>query len=247
MDPEPEPCEVVDVPEDPSKRFVALVKRELGARSVLFHAEGELPEDETVATELPDGRYVEAVFATPPSDLRAMTRRLEMLVGAFEGLAGQDSPQKRREPPAVSLKKELRALVKRSRGVDATVIDAHSPVVWASATNDDDTDEGSVNARNLRFRAIEELRALPQMAALHRGGHLALSVREDTFGYVVRSFAGIYVLGVVFDHAFDEIRGERALRDALPRVERLVLALPPLDPEPVPAGVVAMRPRRRRR
>jgi hypothetical protein len=84
------------------------------------------------------------------------------------------------------------------------------------------------------------------MGALHRGGHLALSVREDTFGDVVRSFAGIYVLCVVFDHAFDEIKAERALRESLPRVERLVLALPPLDPEPVPAGVVALRPRRRR-
>jgi hypothetical protein len=55
------------------------------------------------------------------------------------------------------------------------------------------------------------------------------------------------VLGVVFDHAFDEIRAERAVRDSLQRVERLVLVLPPLEPDPVPAGVVALRGRRRRR
>jgi hypothetical protein len=233
------------VSQDPSKRFVSLVKRELGAKSVLFHADGEPAENDAVAAELPDGRFVEAVFATPPDDPKAMRRRLEMLVGAFEGLAGQ-APQKRRDPPAVSLKKELRALVKRSRGCDAAVIDAHSPVVWASATSDDEKDEAGGDARALRIRAIAELRALPQMSALHRGGHLALSVREEDFGYVARSFAGIYVLGVVFDHAFDEIRAERALRDSLARVERLVLALPPLEPDPVPAGVVALRPRRRR-
>lgn len=247
MDPGADPCEMVLVPEDPSKRFVALVKRELGAKSVTFHDEGEAPEEDAVAVELPDGRFVEAVFPDTPDDVQAMTRRLEMLVGAFEGLTGQEAQQKRREPPALSLKKELRALVKRSRGADATVIDAHSPVVWASATDDDDTEEEAVKARELRFRAIAELRALPQMAALHRGGHLALSLREETFGYVVRSFAGIYVLGVVFDHAFDEIRAERAVRDSLQRVERLVLVLPPLEPDPVPAGVVALRGRRRRR
>jgi hypothetical protein len=56
------------------------------------------------------------------------------------------------------------------------------------------------------------------------------------------------VLILVFDKAFDMIRAERALREGLPVVERLVLALPPMDPEPGPtAGVIAIRRPRRRR
>ncbi|NUO49634.1 MAG: hypothetical protein HOV80_12325 [Polyangiaceae bacterium] len=231
--------------DDTPARFVALVMRELGAVDVIFREADDPPNEDAVAASLPDGRFVEAELATPPDDVQALSRRLEMLVGAFEGLA-QSLAQKRREPPAVMLKKELRSLVKRSRGVGAAVIDAKSPVVWASAGLDDSESDAAKASADLRERAIGEVRSLPQISALHRGGHLALSLREDTFGYVVRSFAGIYVVCVVFDHAFDEIRAERALRESLPRVERLVLALPPLDPEPVPAGVVALRPRRRR-
>jgi hypothetical protein len=65
---------------------------------------------------------------------------------------------------------------------------------------------------------------------------------------VARSFASIYVLIVVFESPFDELRAEQAIEDGLPRIERLVLALPPLDPKPSPiASVISMRGRARRR
>jgi hypothetical protein len=96
-------------------------------------------------------------------------------------------------------------------------------------------------------RAVAEVRALPQMATLHKGGHLHSSLSEPAFGYVAHSFAAIYVLLLVFDAAFDELRAKRALVQALPTIERLVLALPPLDPEPRLAGVVALRGRGRGR
>ena len=52
----------------------------------------------------------------------------------------------------------------------------------------------------------------------------------------------------LFNKILDMLRAERALRDGLPIIERLVLALPPLDPEPSPrAGVIALRRPRRRR
>jgi hypothetical protein len=55
-------------------------------------------------------------------------------------------------------------------------------------------------------------------------------------------------LTLVFAAAFDELRAERAVLESLPRIERLVLALPPLNPEPPRqgAGVVSMRRPRRR-
>jgi hypothetical protein len=99
----------------------------------------------------------------------------------------------------------------------------------------------------LTARAIREVRALPALAEIPKGRHLTHMAREDAFGCVARSFAGIYVFIVVYDGPFDELRAERTIGDGLPRIERLVLALPPLEPEPAPnAGVMALRPGRRR-
>lgn len=94
-------------------------------------------------------------------------------------------------------------------------------------------------------RALDEVRSLPILASLHRGGHLHHAERGSDFGFIARSFAGIYVLIVVFTTAYDELRAERAVQHSLPVIERLVLALPPLDPTPM-AGAMAMRRVRRR-
>jgi hypothetical protein len=99
--------------------------------------------------------------------------------------------------------------------------------------------------RQCVMRALLEVRELPDLAALKRGGHLRQMVGEPGFGYVARSFAAIYVLVVVFDAPYEELLVKRAIAQALPIIERLVAALPPLDPRPT-AGVAALRPRRRR-
>ncbi len=77
-----------------------------------------------------------------------------------------------------------------------------------------------------------------------RGGHLHHAARGGPW-FVARSFAGIYLLVVVFEGEYDELRAERAIIEGLPRVERMVMALPPLDPEPAPtADVIRLRRRR---
>ena len=96
-------------------------------------------------------------------------------------------------------------------------------------------------------RAILLVRGLPATATLPRGGHVSHSTSEPDFGCVARSFGGIYVLVVIFGGAFDELRAKRAVVHALPTIERLVLALPPVDPSPTTSGAVALRSAAQRR
>jgi hypothetical protein len=117
------------------------------------------------------------------------------------------------------------------------------------ATTPDDHDEDGVftgSEPELTRRAIAAMRGLPGIDSLHKGRHLRHVERGDDF-YLALSFSGIYLLCIVFDAPFDELRAEKSAHESLPRIERLVQALPPLDPEPQPmGGVIAMRGRRRR-
>lgn len=98
-------------------------------------------------------------------------------------------------------------------------------------------------------RAITAIRALPSLEGLHKGKHLRHVEREGGAFYLALSFSGIYILVIVYDEGFDELRASSAASESLPRIERLVLALPPLDPDPPQpmGGVVALRGRRPRR
>jgi hypothetical protein len=148
----------------------------------------------------------------------------------------------------IPLNAESRARVER-------IQESHRDLIAVIDRDDDDDDDERTSATPapgtpspLTTRAVADIRGLPATAQLHRGGHLAYNKREDHYGVVARSFAAIYVLILVFDKAFDMLRAERALREGLPIIERLVLALPPFDPEPAPrAGVIALRRPRRRR
>ena len=157
--------------------------------------------------------------------------------------------------PVASPKTNVIPLNPESRARIARIHDSHRDLIAAIGGEDDEADDERSSATPppgapspLTTRAVAEVRALPATAMLHRGGHLAYNRRDEHYGVVARSFAAIYVLILVFDKAFDMIRAERALREGLPIIERLVLALPPMDPEPAPtAGVIAIRRPRRRR
>lgn len=100
---------------------------------------------------------------------------------------------------------------------------------------------------SLARRAVRAVRGIGGLGAQARKGkHVRHAEQGDDLGYIAISFSGIYVLVLAFPGPFDELRAERAATDALPRIERLVLALPPLDPDPQPMGdVIAIRKRRR--
>jgi hypothetical protein len=246
-------------------RFLALVRRELGALDVvLLEAEQDAADDPCeLRCRLPDGSGIGARFAAPPLDRDMKQRRLEMLASTFDAVV-EDTTQRRRSRPPVeqSLHDELSALCTRAGAVNAIVIDAHSPVEWGAARPQEaiplgraSTPPGPPDARDdhkpepdtavVSRRALHAVRAWPELDALRKGKHIRHVERAGEAPFIAHSFAGIYLLVVVFDAPFDELRAERAILDALPRIERFVLALPPLDPVPQ-AGIMALRRPRRR-
>lgn len=122
-----------------------------------------------------------------------------------------------------------------------------SPIPAESTPMMSEGDGDTLELSDVTRRAIGTIRRLPDLDGLHKGRHLRHVEREQSF-MLALSFSGIYILCLVFEGEFDELRAERAAADALPRVERLVFALPPLDPDPPQpmGGVVALRGRRRR-
>jgi hypothetical protein len=250
-------------------RFLALVRRELGCEDARVLDAGDEGGREANALEarLPDGRLVSARFAEVPPDFEAKLRRLEMLVSTFDAVIDESQTTRRSRPPVTSsLHDELVALCTRSSALNAVVIDANSPIIWGAAQaaglaigSPDDSAELHVqqaandgeryDARTLAAsrRAVEIVRSWEDLTALRKGKRLRRIEREGDVPLVAHSFAGIYVLVLAFAGAFDELRAERAVLEALPRIERLVLALPPHDPAPLQgAGAVALRRPRKR-
>jgi hypothetical protein len=252
------------------ERFLALVRRELGAEDTrVLEAETEAPAGElSLSCRMGDGRTVVATFATAPADREAKQRRLEILTSTLDAAIDEAEPGRRARAPVTStLHDELSALCARAAALNVIVIDANSPVVWGAAhpegvvaqppmassprmaeTPANDEGERGGGMAVASRRAVLAARALPDIAALRKGKHVRSVARDAEVPFVAHSFASIYLLVVVYDQPFDELRAERAIVDSLPRIERLVLALPPLDPPPPfqGAGAVAMRRPRRR-
>lgn len=77
----------------------------------------------------------------------------------------------------------------------------------------------------------EEIATKPEVQ-LRRGTGLHLvRTTPPNHAYVAESFASIYVLVLFFDREFDPFTNRNRVRDALPRIERLTLALPPPERE----------------
>ena len=100
--------------------------------------------------------------------------------------------------------------------------------------------DGTRRHHLLVMRAIAEVRS-----AIQPGTPPLRHERVDRpdYSYVIRSFATIYRLIVVFPGPAPELQVEGPILRALPAIERLVLALPPIDPDPG-GRVVRLRPLR---
>ncbi len=65
-------------------------------------------------------------------------------------------------------------------------------------------------------------------------------VHDQGFGLLSRTFANIYRLVLVFDSDFSELHAEGAVVHVLPAIEKLVLALPPIEPPPKGGRVIRL-------
>jgi hypothetical protein len=248
------------------ERFLAFVRRELGAREavVLDEVPRELAaEARDLCCELPDGRFVVARFDVTVTEPASKQRRLEMLASTFGDLAEEGKAGRTSRPPAArSLQEELRSAAARAGAVNALVIDANSPVLWGAARADGlgsewpvaggegeppDAAPDAARVALVSRAALKRVLAVADLAGLRKGRHVRHVERDGPEAFAAHSFAGIYLLILAFEAPFDELRAERAIIESLPRIEQLVLALPPLDPSPVAgAAVIAMRRRRSR-
>ena len=260
-------------------RFLALVRRELGAVEVRVleadDAAVSSPEALELRAPLPEGRMLSVRFPAELEDRAAKVDRLDTLAATFDPALLEPPPRRSRPSPATSLLEELKALCERTGAVNALVIDANSPVVWGAAHPEgligdapldstpvvpiagprprppahDDASPGAAEARvkNTSRRALRAIRGLIAASSLRKGKRVRHIERAGSAPYLAHSFAGIYLAVAVFDAPFDELRAERAMVEALPRIERFVLALPPLDPSPrTGGGVISIRRSRRR-
>jgi hypothetical protein len=246
-------------------RLLAFVCRELGAQEAVVMDPGAAPPRSDEARELrclrPDGRTVIARFEVAPADREAKLRRLEMLVGTFTSTLEEPMPGPHGRPPAAALlQEELQELCSRAAALNVVVIDANSPVVWGAAKAEGLATDWSTGAGTERpvvtapdndsavirasRAAVDSLRGDRDVSSSRKGKHVRHIERAGDVPFVAHSFAGIYWLLLVFDAPFDELRAERAMLESLPRVERFVMALPPMDPSPQ-AGARAMARRRR--
>lgn len=91
----------------------------------------------------------------------------------------------------------------------------------------------------LHARALAEVRAWaskdqPRDTSLRHLRH------DPGLSYLARSFAGIYMLVLYFSEPFSELHVEGTALHVLPLIERYVLSLPPVDPDPPRGRVVRM-------
>ncbi len=227
------------------ERLLGLVKQELGASDARIELGGEAPNDDRlVVTSLGEPAFrVVAVFSAPVVDRAAAESRLSALVSGFGdtvghsvmSLAGLPLPQ---DSARARLDAELTYLATRSGAARAVVFDLSSPVIWGASL----VDGVAAAAANRDVELwVSELRSRAEELRSARG-HVVRLTLADGAECLARMFAGIYVLSLAFRGALSEPVAVGALLHAAEAVERLVLALPPI--EPPPGGRVIRLPRR---
>lgn len=125
----------------------------------------------------------------------------------------------------------------RAAGIDETMVQRWSHRVQRLADL-----EPEWTAPDWR-EAIQIAVAVAAARAQCRGGRAPERVAEhaDAWGVFAKGFAQIYLLALVYDGPYSELHAEGPVVRALPHIETLVLSLPPVEPPPRGAKVIALR------
>lgn len=134
-------------------------------------------------------------------------------------------------PEWAALVRALVALAERTGAQNAFVTDAWGHL-WCRARAPERPERVLALARTVVDRAAKPL---------VRGGRIDEGAFGDDGGWYARSFAGVYLVLIVFDRAIDHELVRAALIDALPAIEALTLALPSPDGPGSASGAAKMR------
>jgi len=128
---------------------------------------------------------------------------------------------------------EVRELLAKP-GASATFLSRESDRIRSESRS-----ENAWRHHLLVSRAVRGVRK--SFGADTQGAHLREMVHRPESSYLARSFASIYCLLLVFDGAFSELHAEAAAVHGMSAIERLVLALPPVDPPPRGGKLISLR------
>ena len=219
---------------DPAlQAFLALLQKELGADDAYLQLGGKATDSGSrFFHALADATSVVVSFAEPPSDAAAVHARLAALSATFRktldsAVAGAARPRQVTDFARRRLDEELSDLSQRAGAVRAFVFDTDSPVIWGASS----VDQRGAADMQLLERAAQALRQRTDELK-HAHGHTLRLTLEEGVEALVRPFAGLYVLALLFRDPLSEPIALGAVLHAVGLIERLVLALPPIDPGP---------------
>lgn len=214
--------------------FLAVLQRELGADDAYLQLGGKATDGEwQFFHALGEATSVVVAFAEPPPDGAAVHARLAALCATFRktldsAVAGAARPRQVIDFARQRLDEELSGLSARAGAVRAFVFDFDSPVIWGASS----LDEPHLTAGSpLLERAAQALRQRSdELKQAH--AHTVRLTLEEGVDALARPFAGLYVLALLFRAPLSEPIALGAVLHAVGLIERLVLALPPIDPGP---------------
>jgi hypothetical protein len=214
--------------------FLAVLKQELGADDAYIQLGGKAGDgDGRFFHALGEATSVVVAFAEPPADAAEVHARLAALSATFRktvesAVAGAARPRQAMDFARQRLDEELSGLSERSGAVRAFVYDFDSPVIWGASAVEE---QHAAAGKPLLERALQALRQRnDELKQAH--GHTVRLTLDEGVEALARPFAGLYVLALLFRDPLSEPIALGAVLHAVGLIERLVLALPPIDPEP---------------
>lgn len=225
------------MPESALFRFLELLRRELSADDAYIQIGGRPSEDPRVLfQDVGDQTRIVVAFEKPPAQREPLAARLSALAETFQSTveAAADAPAPPRSSRDVArqrLDEELSALAERAGADRAFVFDFDSPVIWGASSVRGDA--GTTSGLNQALeRAVAELRDDHVEELRKNHGHTLRLTLASGQEVLARPFASIYVLALSFSAPLSEPIALGAVLHAAGVIERLVLALPPVDPSP---------------